>query len=415
MDEVTTLFADKNGDIHDAPGFFGAGRTGDEIVRLTPGDLTPLPKTADIMYLPGRRAVGYGRDGRLREAPGLAVAASLPAGYTRIYLPAFRRDDASPMLPLYGYTAVALYRGRLFAAAMYTDENDKWDPARYNTRALRRLIKRMRERFPKNRIVEHLAKCSLRWHCCTAENLFYRRWEMGLPMSPRCNARCLGCISLQDSGCCPAPQGRIAFSPTANEAGELALYHLSVAPDAIVSFGQGCEGEPSLAADRISECIRKVREATRRGQINMNTNAGFTGGVRRIVDAGLDSMRVSMISARDASYLSYYRAGYGPGDVKESIRYALSKGVYVSINLLYFPGFTDSDEEMAAWTQFVRDYPVQMVQIRNLNIDPDYFLREMPPIRGRAAGAKDFIGSLLRAHPALVVGNFSHYTGGRSS
>ena len=65
-----------------------------------------------------------------------------------------------------------------------------------------------------------------------------------------------GCISLQPAECCPSPQERIKFRPTPEEIAEVGIYHLSVAPDGIISFGQGCEGEPSLAADNIAAGIK---------------------------------------------------------------------------------------------------------------------------------------------------------------
>ena len=58
-----------------------------------------------------------------------------------------------------------------------------------------------------------------------------------------------------------------------------------------MSFGQGCEGEPSLAADNIAAGIQLIRAKTKKGQINMNSNAGWTEGIKKIVDAGLDSLR----------------------------------------------------------------------------------------------------------------------------
>ncbi|MBQ8697951.1 MAG: radical SAM protein [Schwartzia sp.] len=409
MAKITALYADENGEIFDAPGFSGSGRLGGEAMPLTPEDLIPLPESADLMFLPDRRAVGYDKKGNLATLPGRAVSAILPAGYTRLLLPAFQKEENASMLPFYGYTAVAVYKNELCAAALYTDENDKWDPARYNTRALKRRIRELKKRFPENRLVAHLANCSLEWHCCTAQNLFYHRWEAGIPVSPVCNANCLGCISLQPAECCPSPQSRIAFRPTAEEVSELAVYHLSEAPDAIVSFGQGCEGEPSLAADTIAESIRAVRAKTGAGQININTNAGFTEGIKKIVDAGLDTMRVSIISAREESYRAYYRAGYALTAVKESIRYALEHGVYVSLNLLYFPGFNDREEELSAWLEFFRELPVPMIQVRNLNLDPDVFLETMPKPAGKLLGAKPFLSALHKEFPALVIGSFSHF------
>lgn len=405
---ITALYADARGEIFDRPGWGALGRVGEETAPLKPADLIPLPEGADLMFLPERSALGL-RHGRVSELPGRAVAAILPAGYTRTHLPAFRSGENAAMLPLYGYTAVALYKDALHAAAVYTDRNDKWQPLKYNTPALKKLVRRTQKELPSNRIVEQLANCSLKWHCCTAQNLFYRRWEAGIPVSPACNANCFGCISLQSAECCPSPQSRIAFTPAPEEIAAVGVYHLAAAPDAIVSFGQGCEGEPSLAAAQIAAGIRLMRAQTGRGQINMNTNAGYTEGVRQIVDAGLDTMRVSIISAREEAYQAYYRGNYRLADVKASIAYAKQKGVYVSLNLLYFPGFNDREEERAAWKEFLAQSGVDMIQMRNLNVDPDAFLAVMPPPEGKAGGTRRFLDEIKRQFPALAVGNFSHY------
>lgn len=411
-DFITAVYADEDGNILDAAGLEGMGRTGRENVRLTPDDLIPLPESADLMLLPGHQAVGRTPDGEVLPVTGQAVAAILPAGYTRLYLPAYERAADAERLPLYGYTAVVVYHDELCCAAVYTDENDKWDPVHYNTPELKKLVKRTKKDLPNNRIVEQVAGCSLKWHCCTAQNLFYRRWEAGIPASPVCNANCFGCISLQPAECCPSPQQRITFRPTPEEIAEVGVYHLSVAPDGIVSFGQGCEGEPSLAADNIAAGIRLIREQTKKGQINMNSNSGYTEGVRKIVDAGLDSLRVSIISARDEGYDAYYRASYHLDDVKASIRYALDHDVYVSLNLLYFPGYNDRPEELAAWQEFFRELPVQMIQVRNLNLDPDAFLDIMPEAKGKPVGTKTFLRALHKEFPQLVIGSFSHYVEG---
>ena len=412
-DEITAVYADRRGNICEAEGLRGLGRVGAKNVLLAPEDLIPLPESADLMFMPEHSAVGQGGEGQEERIPGTAVAAILPQGYTRTYLPAFFRSDGAAPLPLYGYTAVVSHRGQLCAAALYTDENEKWDPANYNGKELKKLVRRTMKELPNNRIVEQVGNCSLNYHCLTAQNLFYRRWECGVPTSPVCNANCLGCISLQSAECCPSPQQRITFSPTAEEIAEVGIYHLSLAPDGIISFGQGCEGEPSLAADRIAEGIRKIRSVTARGQINMNSNAGFPAGMKKIVDAGLDSLRVSIISARDESYQAYYRANYPLDNVKESLRYALDHGVYVSLNLLHFPGFTDRVEELTAWQNFFRALPVQMIQMRNLNIDPTLFLRTMPETSESSLGTRTFMEELHREFPQLVIGSFSHYVTGR--
>lgn len=406
---ITAVYADEEGTILDAAGLRGMGRVGSKNIALRPEDLIPLPESADLMLLPDHQAVGQTSAGEILPIMGTAVAAILPAGYTRLFLPAYEREEDAERLPLYGYTAVVVYRDALYCAAIYTDENDKWDPVHYNTPELKKLVKRTKKDLPGNRIVEQVGGCSLKWHCCTAQNLFYRRWEAGIPASPVCNANCFGCISLQPAECCPSPQQRIDFRPTPEEIAEVGIYHLSVAPDGIISFGQGCEGEPSLAASNIAAGIRLIRAKTKKGQINMNSNAGYTEGIREIVDAGLDSLRVSIISARPESYDAYYRASYHLDDVKASIRYALAHGTYVSLNLLYFPGFNDRPEEFGAWQTFFRELPVQMIQVRNLNIDPDAFLDIMPPEQEAPIGTREFLERLHEEFPQLIIGSFSHY------
>ena len=95
--------------------------------------------------------------------------------------------------------------------------------------------------------------------------------------------------------------------PTVQEVEELAVHHLQDAEDGIISFGQGCEGDPSMQADLIAEAISDIRRQTDKGTINMNTNAGNTAGIKKIVDAGIDSLRVSLNSGTDAVYRAYYR------------------------------------------------------------------------------------------------------------
>ena len=405
--QISALIANDAGEIFDVPEVEGVGRIGEQFFKLKAEDLIKLPESADLMYLPQRKAVGFKR-GEFITLDGLAVSAILPQGYTRTHLPAFKKSSSAQILPLYGYTAVVLYKNELYAAAICTDENKKWNPANFNTRNLPKLIRRVKKDLPDNRIVAQVANCSLKWHCLTAQNLFYRRWECGVPTSPICNANCLGCISLQAAECCPSPQSRINFVPSVEEIADVGIYHLNQAEDAIISFGQGCEGEPSLQYENISAAIKKIREKTSRGQININTNAGFTAGIKKIVDAGLNSMRVSIISADADNYQRYYRAGYKLDAVKDSIRYALDKGVHVSLNMLYMPGFNDRAEEFAAWKNFLIELPVQMIQIRNLNYDPDEFFKVMSPYNN-FMGTKKFLRELQKKFPTLTIGNFSHY------
>lgn len=91
MAEIRALYADEDGNILDAPkGFTALARTGTEIVELSPDDLIPLPESADLMFLPDRLPLARYED-EIMPIMGNAVAAILPAGYTRLYMPAFKR------------------------------------------------------------------------------------------------------------------------------------------------------------------------------------------------------------------------------------------------------------------------------------------------------------------------------------
>jgi pyruvate-formate lyase-activating enzyme len=407
------VYADAGGRFYDHPALAAVGRTGDRFVEITPSEMIPLPRGASLVLIPAGSPVGLDRRGnfvlveRVRGKAAFAVAALLPQGYTRTLLPAYRRPAGEKPLPLLGYTAVAWHKGGLWVAARQTDDPYRWDPVHFNTPELDALITARLRRHPGNPVLAGLARCAREYSCFTAQNIFYRRWEGGLPVSPRCNARCLGCISRQPPECCPSPQERIPSAPPLEAVVEVMEEHLRRAPGAIISFGQGCEGEPLLAAGIIAAATSRVRRRVSRGTININTNAGHTAGMEEVIAAGVDSIRVSLISARPGIYRAYHRPrGYDLGDVRRSILLARRSGVFVSLNLLVLPGLTDREEEMEALLTFVEETGVQMVQLRNLNIDPDYLFNHLPPARGEPAGIGELVNRLQKV-PGLTVGNFS--------
>jgi pyruvate-formate lyase-activating enzyme len=261
---------------------------------------------------------------------------------------------------------------------------------------------------PANRVLAHHAHCALDYACPTASNIFFERWEAAIAVSPGCNARCIGCISKQDEENLVSPQDRLTFIPTAEEIVAVAVAHLEQAPDAIVSFGQGCEGEPLLQARRIEQAIRAIRTRTARGTLNINTNASQPRALQRLYDAGLDSLRASTISAVPETYNAYYRPiGYSLQDVKRSLLLARDAGIYGSINYLLFPGLADAEDEVEAIVAFLRETGVRLVQLRNLNIDPEVLLPRLSTPRGQPIGIPALINTLRRELPDLLIGNFS--------
>ena len=156
-----------------------------------------------------------------------------------------------------------------------------------------------------------------------------------------------------------------------------------------------------MAADTITRAVRLIRDKTGRGTINMNTNGSLTGKMALLLDAGLDSMRISMNSVRSACYNAYFRPkGYTFEDVLATVDLALDRGAHVAINYLNCPGFTDSPEESDALLHFLQQHPVNMIQWRNLNFDPLRYLDIMNQSaeHGRPIGVR----RLLAARPPTV-------------
>lgn len=405
------VYADEDGNGYINEDYFGLGLLGSAFVEPGEDEVIPLPEGASLTMIPNRTPVVINDEDQFVLYPeeGWVMGALLPQGYTRTLLPAFVNSDGAEGLPLFGYSAVfAAEDGELYVAAVPTDEDYKWNPQYFNTDDLAERVDALQRKFPDNRLVKQLGHCALTYGCFTAQNIFYHRWEGGIPVSPVCNARCLGCISLQPSECCPSPQSRLTFVPTVQEVVELAVHHLSDAKDGIISFGQGCEGDPSMQADLIAEAIVEIRKQTSNGTINMNTNAGNTEGVKKIVDAGIDSLRVSLNSATDAVYNAYYRPiHYTLENVRESLRYAAEHNVYTYLNLLTFPGINDSSDEIDSLLTLVRDCAVKAIQVRNLNIDPDTMKPIVELLVGEAVGVPAFLKILSDELPGVAIGNYT--------
>lgn len=406
------VYADEEGKVYDHPELHGVARSGSHLVELLENELIPLPAGATLVGLPNTRAVGMDPvTGEMQALPEgcQAVGALLPQGFTRLYVPGYTKMDKSQRFPLFGYTAVVWKEDGFYVAANPTDDPDPWNPENCDRRELELQVDRLLKAYPDNQLYRHLSHCALEYECLTASNTFLQRLEGAVPVSFACNAGCFGCISEQpdDSGF-PAPQTRLKFKPAVDDVVDIMLEHLQT-PDAIISFGQGCEGEPSTQAKTIIEAIKRVRARTSNGYININTNAGLTDHIRAIVDAGLDLMRVSTISALDDHYNAYYKPrGYTLKNVEKSLRYAADKGVYTSINYLVFPGVTDREEEMEAMIDFARRTGLKLIQMRNLNIDPDAYLSLIPPARGEIYGMKAMLDIFREELPDVVIGSYTH-------
>lgn len=411
-----TLFNNQAGEVLEHRELTMLGRSGSDWLEPGSEEMMPLPRGASLVTLPGHIPVGLNKNERLvycetdpfnLDQGVSAVAALLPQGFTRTLLPACVKTGSSDILPLLGYAAVGLKDDKIYVAAVQTDQHRKWHPVHYNTDGLPARITRMLKKYPRNRIYNQLAGCSLEYSCFTAQNTFYQRWEAGIPTTCTCNANCLGCISESHLEV-DSPQHRLNFKPTVEEITQVGIEHLLHARDGIISFGQGCEGDPALNGDNLAQAIRLMRQQTDKGTINMNTNAGYFTGVKAMCDAGLDAMRVTLFSCGEENYTNYHRPrNYALADVERSINYAGDRNLRVSLNLLTFPGFTDREDEIEQLLEFVNHNQVHAIQFRNLNIDPDFLFGHFPG-GGEALGITSMIHILQQEAPQVKLTSYTH-------
>ncbi|MBQ7618325.1 MAG: radical SAM protein [Desulfovibrio sp.] len=386
-------------------------------------ELIPLPPESELFLLPGRTAVGLNPEsGEVEELEGtLAVAAFLAPAHTLSAHPAYQTQATAPLLPLFAYAAVGFWQDQFYVCAKKVDTEPRQVFANIPKARLEREARRLARAYPKNRLVQHiLNNCLASYDCPAARNFALGRYEAPLPSAQTCNARCLGCISArdEDSPLSSTPQCRLSFTPKPEELAEVMEIHASrerLRP--IFSFGQGCEGDPLQNAELLAQSISLFRKKGGLGTINCNTNGSRPEVLADLANAGLTSIRVSLNSAKEDLYQAYYRPkGYSFAKVQESLKLARRLELFSSLNLLYFPGLTDTEEELSALTELVSSCGVSFIQLRNLNIDPEWYLKQLKEATNYepstcGMGLKSFLKRLGKACPWLKFGYFNPYVG----
>jgi len=234
----------------------------------------------------------------------------------------------------------------------------------------------------------------------------------------------------------------IPFVPDAGEIVELAVHHLSKAPQPIVSFGTCCEGEPLLQADLLRDVIIQIRKKTKRGTIHVNTNGTLPEVICRLRESGLDSLRVDFNSVRRDYFNRYARINWGPilkkikeaeqryfnnsgeeenvdkdreefepedcfDKAKDSLKLMKEKGGFTSIRYMILPGLNDEWQEMEELCAFIEETRIDMIQWRNIAIDPEYYLEsiryEAPAslVYAKKMGVKGLIQAIRDKYPHL--------------
>ncbi len=409
------LYSDGQGNVFEDMSLFACGRSSHYIQPVPQEDWIVLPEGGSLYELPGRRGVGIDvRTGELRECLlGWALAAFIPPAHTGTLMAAYTSDEDAEVLPLFCYTAVGWNESddEFYVTAVRIESDIRQEAEGFDEEKVETGVAELRAKYPNNRVVEHLANnCALTYECPAARNYFMGRWECPIPSSPACNSNCLGCISLQpEDEVIGSSHDRLQFKPSAGEIVEYTVPHLMEAEFPIVSFGQGCEGEPLLMWETIREAILQIRKFTDKGSININTNASKPEAVKALCEAGLDSIRVSTNSFQKALYDPYYRPNnYQFEDIIESIKVVNGYGGWTSINYFVFPGVTDSVAEYEALRKVIKDTGLKMIQWRNFNIDPDWYLKRIGlEDAGECLGVKQLMDLIKEEFPHIKYGYFN--------
>ncbi len=407
------LYSDGNGNIFEDTSLYALGRSGWDAMPVENEDWIVLPEGGNLYELPGRKGIGIDvetRDLRLCEK-GWAVAAFIPPAYTGLYLAAYETEDEAPTLPLFCYTAAAWYNNEFYVTAIRIEKDIRQEKAGYDDEKIQAGVRQFTEAYPENRLVKHLAETCCNTYCCpAARNFFLGRWECPIPSSPACNANCLGCISFQpEEESIVSSHDRLTFKPSVEEIVEYTVPHLETAPYPIISWGQGCEGEPLLMWPTIRDSIIEIRKHTQKGSININTNGSDPKAVKALVDAGLNSIRVSLNSFRKDIYTAYYRPNnYAFEDIIESLKVVTDAGGWASVNYFVFPGMTDNVEEVEALLAAIRYTNLSMIQWRNFNIDPDWYLGKLGVTdTGECYGIRQVMDIVHDEFPHVKFGYFN--------
>ena len=407
------LYSDGKGNIFEDRTLYVTGRSGWDALPIPDDDWMELPAGGSLYELPGRRGIGIDvKTGEMRLCEkGWAVAAFIPPAHTGLFLAAYESGKDAPTLPLFCYTAVGWHADKFYVPAVRIEQDIRQESVGYDQQKIESGTERLLKAYPHNRLVKHLMEnCCMTYHCPAARNFALGRWECPVPASPACNANCVGCISLQpDEEPIVSTQDRLTFKPTAEEIVEFTVPHLETAPYPIISFGQGCEGEPLLMWETLRDAIIEIRKHTTKGSININTNGSNPVWVKALCEAGLNSIRVSTNSARREIYMPYYRPNnYEFEDIVESLKVVTRYGGWTSINYFVFPGMTDSVAEYEALRKLIRETGLKMIQWRNFNIDPDWYLGKIGVSdTGECMGVKQLMQLIQEEFPELKFGYFN--------
>jgi pyruvate-formate lyase-activating enzyme len=267
--------------------------------------------------------------------------------------------------------------GQLVVSAVALDADAAAIDGRTTPDLAARIIATQRD-HPSSRVLRQLARCAKDYRCRAAANAFIGRYDCALPVAAPRNEKPLEELVLHDDADA-SPTEPAAFRPSPEEVADLASRHLE-GGGTVVAFGRACEGEPLLVVRVVEQAVVRIRERTRLGTIHIETNGSSPVALRRICDAGIDSVAIRIVSARSETYELIHRPdGFRFADVRASLAHAIAGRVSVALRVLALPGLTDRPGELDALVSLAGELPAGgSIVLSDLAADPQRALRIAP-------------------------------------
>ncbi|MFH0895979.1 MAG: radical SAM protein, partial [Bacteroidota bacterium] len=84
---------------------------------------------------------------------------------------------------------------------------------------------------------------------------------------------------------------------------------------------------------------------------------------------------------------------------------------WVSLNYFVFPGITDSIEEYEALRKIISEIKPDMIQWRNFNTDPEFYLDLHKKMLSTPIGMKKLLDKIHKEFPLIRFGYFNPFLG----
>lgn len=387
-----SVHTDRTGRVYVSDDHRASGWNGNDHVAVE--EAVPIPPGTRLVPLE-REAEAFGRDGRMR---GLgrgrtALAAVLPAGYTRLLFPSYAEEREDASLSPQAYTAVASAPGGdlVVAAARHGSAVAPVEMPEGPSPIQDALRSR-----PGNDLIRQLVRCAREHECLAARAALAGGSELPVPIGALTAEQPLLPVALR-SGYPGAPTEQAALHPTADEILDLVTPRVTR-----VAFGRACDGDPLLALRPTEEVVSLLHARHPKVEIHVETTGCSTRALRRLIDAGVTSVTIRFASAMPETY----RVLHGPvahewSDVRASIALAAERA-RLTLALLMLPGVTDRPAESDAIVALVGDLPGGALELRDLGADPRRTIAGLPP--GKPRGIRSLIDRLGEAdHFELTV------------